>query len=219
MKTSLLLLLALFAVGCSSSSSSSSPTSDSGVESDVTSQDSSTAADSGPLDSGSSGDSSASEAAAGGDSSQGSGDSGTSGDTSTGEAGADCSPLSLTGVPTPTIQMVSQTFSTSGAAGGTIVAGTYYLTSETVFSGGTPANGRSVWLFDTSAMTLRTTAETADGGIDTSEETYTTSTTTMDWSVLCPSAVTVTGLAYTATSTSFDFYDAFGDVVLTYTKQ
>ncbi len=73
-------------------------------------------------------------------------------------------------------------------------------------------------MFDTTAGTLRMTGED-DAGVSTSEATVQISGATMNWQFLCPTQTLFTGVQYMATSTSLDWYDAFGKVVATFTKQ
>ena len=90
-----------------------------------------------------------------------------------------CDPVSLTSAPTVSATTVGTAFPTGGNTGGTIVSGTYYWTSETVYSGGTAdSNTKAVVVFDTASMTLRVT-----NSQNSSAETYTTMNGSSGWAI------------------------------------
>jgi hypothetical protein len=106
------------------------------------------------------------------------------------------------------------------AAGGTIVSGTYWETTEDDYPGSTPdSTTRRVLVFDAASGTfgLANSAGGATGGV---AGTYTTSGTTLTLSsAACSDSGFGGALTYTATATTITFVDTAKNRVETHVKQ
>ena len=113
------------------------------------------------------------------------------------QGGGTCNALSLGAVPAVVVETSNATAPT--AQGGTIVDGTYYLTSSTIYFSTLDA-GTAGMLRDVISVHGGAIDQSTDTGTQSSA-TYTTSGTTLDVMDTCPDVKTHQ-FAYTATPTS-----------------
>lgn len=119
--------------------------------------------------------------------------------------------------PAITPAQVSQPMPTQ-AQGGTIAAGTYFLTSATYYQGGTAPSSQNETLYFNANGTIAG-AILLNSGPFVISGTYTTSGTDVIVHVTCPSNNGSSSTPYTATSTTFTVYDQTTKSVDVFTKQ
>jgi hypothetical protein len=137
-------------------------------------------------------------------------------------AGGECNAL-VNGAPQVTANQVASV--APPATGGTLVDGTYFLTSVTIYTGFGGATGPTGSAESVTLQLASGIAQSVAGSSGSvSHETATltpTSPTTLTASTTCPAPKTPTTLSYSATATSFFAQSTFGSTTIleAFTKQ